>query len=142
MNREGKGYIYSDCETCNGQGWLDVSAAGERATVIGRCPRCDGQGEVLREIPLPLDWAPCTECEQRCGSQLEFMEENDGEPWPTCSVCGLPPDAEDDDDDEPTQRYQLPPAPMLRARAPELAGGQVIDVRWFIEARRAEDDAR
>lgn len=94
----------------------------------------------MREVAVPLDWPPCDVCHQRDDSQLEFMEDNDGEPWPTCSACAYP--AEDDEDERTTQPYPLAPAPMQRAAAPELAGGQVLDVRWFIEARRAEDDHR
>jgi hypothetical protein len=131
---QGKRYIYSDCERCKGLGWLDSS--GHRGTVIRRCPVCDGEGEVVREVPVPLEWPPCKECHQRDGSQLEFMEDNDGEPWDTCSACAYPAE------EAVTQPYPLAPPPMLRAAAPKVAGGQVIDVRWFIEARRAEDDQR
>lgn len=31
--------------------------------------------------------APCTICGEACCSQLEFIESNGGEPWPTCSGC-------------------------------------------------------
>lgn len=127
-----KGYIYSDCERCKGVGWLE-DRADAQTVALSRCPACDGEGEVLKAFPLPDDWAPCTVCKLRCSSQLEHMEHNDGQPWPTCSNCGLPREV---DDDEPTNRYELAPAPMQRAAASDESPAPTIPVRWFVEGRK------
>lgn len=124
-----------DCERCKALGWLDdprARAAGHTVALV-KCPACDGEGEVLRTVELPDEWPPCTVCKQQCPSQLEHMESNGGQPWETCSNCGLPP--EPDEDDEDTKRYTLPPAPLQRATATsETAPGPVMPVRWFTEA--------
>ncbi len=43
--------------------------------------------EALGPAPPGLPQNPCIGCGQRCCSQLESVDLNNGNPWPTCGGC-------------------------------------------------------
>jgi hypothetical protein len=124
-----KAWVYGDCDHCKGRGWVEASEPAKCTIVYERCRRCDGEGEVLREVELPGDWPPCDVCHERCDSQLQGMEDNGGQPHPRCAGCSV--------DERETQPYPLPPPPMQRAPAPtDGPPPELLHVRWFSEGTR------
>lgn len=112
--RTAKAYLYGKCPTCKGLGWLDASDPAEHLVALERCIPCDGTGERMLLVELPADWPPCEVCGERCDSQLQGMESNDGQPWPTCGGC-CDDELVDDVDELPTQPWPLAAPPMVRA---------------------------